>query len=176
MLGPGSMQFSARARLVCFLGLGFWLFQTRSAGATLATPTLASALRQASLESPTKVIHLRKVARKVLRLGKPGEDEQPIRLGPARARLLWQKNWKWPEFARDQKMPGGLLGGPVLSIDLPLKRIARALSVETRVCSSRYAYPNQKTRRIVLEELADPQNERQSVEAGLYLNFSFGSF
>jgi hypothetical protein len=142
----------------------------------MTAPRLASALRQSSFESPTKVIHLRKVARKVLSLGKQSEDEQPIRLGPARARLLWKDNWKWPESARDQKMPGGLLGGPVLSIDLPLKPVARAVSVETRFCSSRYAYPNQKTHRIVLEELADPQKERQSVEAGVYLNFSFGQF
>jgi hypothetical protein len=170
------MQVSSRARLVCLVALGFWMLETRLVAATTVAPTLAAALRQSSLESPTKVIHLRKVARKVLSLGHQSEDEQPIRLGPARARLLWQKNWKWPEFSREQKMPGGLLGGPVLSIDLPLKRIARALSVETRFCSSRYAYPSQKTQRIVLEELADPQTERQSVEGGLYLNFSFGAF
>jgi hypothetical protein len=60
--------------------------------------------------------------------------------------------------------------GPVVSIDVPLERL---FSLEGRFSSSRYAYPERDNRRLVLVELADPQNERQSLEAGLYLNFAF---
>jgi hypothetical protein len=47
------------------------------------------------------------------------------------------------------------------------------LSLETRFCSSRYAYPDRGTARVLLDELADPQSQRQSLEAGLYLNLAF---
>lgn len=118
-------------------------------------------------------INLRKIARKVLRWGQPSADNQPIWLGPARARLLWQKTWKWPASGGAHQLPGGLKGGPVLSIDVPLLPISHLLSLETRLCSSRYAYPERRSSRLLLEELADPQRQRQSIEAGLYVNLAF---
>jgi hypothetical protein len=129
-----------------------------------------SPLRVTSSDNPLNVIPVRKIARKILSMGKQSEDNVPIRLGPARANLLWQKKWKWHESTRDRKLPAGFLGGPVLSLDLPLAPLGRLFSLETRIASFRYAHAKHKTQRLVLEELADPQGERQSVEAGLYLN------
>lgn len=166
------MWSSSRARLglVALFGI-FTSLAPRSAPAADAQPI--SWLRLPSFESPVATINLRKIARKVLRLGKPGADNQPIWLGPARARLLWQKTWRWPESGKDHRPAGGLLGGPVISIDVPLVPLDEVVSVETRLCSSRYAYPAWQSGRLVLDELTDPRSERQSLEAGLYFNFAF---
>ncbi len=138
-----------------------------------AEPAALSAVRLVSLENPVSTVNLRKLVRKLLHFGEASADNQPIWLGPARARLLWQKTWRWPESAREHKLPGGLLGGPVLSIDVPFGIRRELLSLETRFCSSRYAYPDRGTARVLLDELADPQSQRQSLEAGLYLNLAF---
>jgi len=116
-----------------------------------------------------KVVHLRKLARMVLKFGKASEDEDPIRLGPASARLFWQKKWKWHEPTPHQKIAGGLLGGPILSIGVPLRTLGGLFSVELRLCSFRYTYADLRPERMVLEELADPHGEHQSLEAGLHL-------
>jgi hypothetical protein len=168
------MRLTACFRIVCLLCLGALTSFTKRAAAV--DPTHASWLRLPSLESYTSVIHVRKIARKVLHFGTNSEDENPIWLGPARARLLWQKKWKWPEPTRELKVPGGLLGGPVLSIDLPFRSLGQLFSLETRLCSFRYAHADQQTRRTVLEELADPQDQSQSVEGRVYLNMSFSLF
>lgn len=165
------MKFSLGARLGLFAVLTFSnSFTMRSSASELPR---VSWLRLPSLESPVATINLRKLARKVLHWGEPGADNLPLWLGPARARLLWQKTWRWPDSGKDHKLPGGLLGGPVISIDMPLDPINKMLSLETRLCSSRYAYPDRGSSRILLEELADPRSERQSFEAGLYLNIAF---
>lgn len=145
-----------------------------AARSSAAEPVALSAVRLSSLDNPLATINLRKVVRRLLHWGEASADNHPIWLGPARARLFWQKTWKWPESSRDHKLPGGLLGGPVLSIDLPIGPLHQLLSLETRFCSSRYAYPDRGTARVLLDELADPQNERQSLEAGLYLNIALG--
>jgi hypothetical protein len=138
-----------------------------------AEPAALSAVRLVSLENPVSTVNVRKLVRKLLHFGEASADDQPIWLGPARARLLWQKTWRWPDSARDHKLPGGLMGGPMLSIDVPFGTQRELVSLETRLCTSRYAYPDRGTTRILLDELADPQNQRQSLEAGLYLNFAF---
>lgn len=145
----------------------------RAAAAEARAP---SWLRLPILDSPMQIIHVRKLARKVLHLGALDEDESPLWLGPARARLFWQEKWKWPDWSRDQKAAGGLLGGLALSIDMPFGNIDRSFSLETRVCSFRYARANLQTRRDLLAELADPQEVRQSFEGGLYLHFPIGLF
>ena len=165
------MKFSLGARLGLFAVLTLSnSLSSRSSASELPT---VSWLRLPSLESSVATINLRKLTRKVLHWGEPGADNLPIWLGPARARLLWQKTWRWPDSGKDHKLPGGLLGGPVLSLEMPLDPVADALSLETRFCSSRYAYPDRGSGRILLEELADPRNQRQSLEAGLYLNVAF---
>lgn len=144
-----------------------------AARSNAAEPVALSSVRLSSLDNPLAPINLRKVVRRLLHWGEASADNHPIWLGPLRAKLLWQKTWRWPESSKDHKLPGGLLGGPVLSIDVPLGPLHELLSVETRFCSSRYAYPDRGTARVMLDELADPQNQRQSLEAGLYLNISF---
>jgi hypothetical protein len=114
-----------------------------------------------------KVVHLRKLARKVLHFGNPSEDEDPIRLGPASARLFWQKKWKWYEPTPQPKFAGGLLGGPILSIGMPL--LGGLFSFELRLCSFRYTYADLRSERMLLDELADPHGQHQSLEGGLYL-------
>jgi hypothetical protein len=155
-----------RTRSLFIVIVAFAALSTRQSSADVLT----SPLRLSSLENPLNVIPLRKIARKVLSMGKQSEDNVPIRIGPASANLLWQKKWKWHESTRDRKLPAGFLGGPVLSFDLPLAPLGRLFSLETRIASFRYAHARHSTQRLVLEELADPQGERQSVEAGLYLN------
>lgn len=167
-----SLRFWSRARLglITLFGISA-AASSRAAAAADAQPI--SWLRLPSLESPVATINLRKIARKVLRLGSPGTDNQPIWLGPARARLLWMKTWRWPESGKDYRIAGGLIGGPVLSIDVPLPLFREAFSLETRLCSSRYAYPAWQSQRLLLEELTNPEKERQSVEAGFYFNIAF---
>lgn len=163
------MQILSRASFAFLITLALAALSTRHSA---AGDLPASSRRLQSLESSVKVIPLRKIARKILSLGKQSEDNVPIWLGPARANLLWQKTWKWHESTRDRKLPAGILGGPMLSFDLPLAPLGRLFSIETRIASFRYAHARHKTQRLVLDELADPQGERQSFEAGLYLNIS----
>jgi hypothetical protein len=170
------MRFFSNARRACLAGLGLSSCLTLwAAHATASDPMAAPWLRLPAFEASTKVIHVRKLANTLFHFGARSEDESPIQLGPATARLLWQKKWKWPEASRDQKIPGGLLGGPMLSIDLPLGPLGSVFSLETRFCSFRYAYADLQTRRVMLEELADPQDQRQSLEGRLYLNISLAS-
>jgi hypothetical protein len=137
----------------------------RSSALQLAMPELAGS---------GKVIHIRKLARKVLQLGERAEDEDPIWLGPARLQLLWQGKWKWPESAHGQNSAEGLMGGPMLSLELPWQPLVKFLSLEARFCSFRYAYADRQTRS-ALFELADPSDERQSWQGGLYLNVALGA-
>jgi hypothetical protein len=116
-----------------------------------------------------KVVHLRKLARKVLQWGSASQDEDPIQLGPASARLFWQTKWKWPEPTAYQKLAGGLLGGPILSIGVPLRAFGARFSLDLRLCSFRYVYADLSSERIVLAELADPHGQHQSFEGGLSL-------
>jgi hypothetical protein len=167
------MQFSSHVRLALVAFAAICSLVTSRSRA--ADPPIMPSLRLSNFENTMATINLRKLARKVLQWGDANDDNQPIWFGPARARLFWQKTWKWPESSRDHKLPGGLLGGPVLSIDMPFTQRLDALSVETRLSTARYAYPDWGSGRIVLAELADPQHQRQSLEAGLYLNIPFES-
>lgn len=161
------MQLLSRARSLFLIIVAFAAASTRQSA---ASDIRTSPLRLNSLENPVNVIPIRKIARKLLSLGKQSEDNVPIQLGPARANLLWQKKWKWHESTRDRKLPAGILGGPMLSFDFPLAPLGRLFSLETRIASFRYAHAKHTTYRLVLDELADPQEQRQSVEAGLYIN------
>jgi hypothetical protein len=170
------MGFLSNARFACLAGVGISAcFSAWAARAAAADPMSAAWLRLPAFEASTKVIHVRKIANTLFHFGARSEDENPIQLGPATARLLWQKKWKWPEASREQKIPGGLLGGPMLSIDLPLGPLGSLFSLETRFCSFRYAYADLQTRRVMLEELADPRDQHQSFEGRLYLNISLAS-
>lgn len=161
------MQLLSLARSLSLITVALAALSTRP---SVASDVRTSPVRLISSDNPLNVIPLRKIARKVLSLGKQSEDNVPIQLGPARASLLWQKKWKWHESTRDRKLPAGFLGGPVLSLDLPLAPLGRLFSLETRIASFRYADPKHQAHRVVLDELADPQGQRQSVEAGLYIN------
>jgi hypothetical protein len=161
------MQLLPRTRSLLLVLISFAALSTRPSS---ASDVRTSPLRLNSVETPLNVIPVRKIARKLLSMGKQSEDNVPIWLGPARANLLWQKKWKWHESTRDRKLPAGFLGGPVLSLDLPLSPLGRLFSLETRIASFRYAHAKHNTHRLVLDELADPQEQRQSVEAGLYIN------
>jgi hypothetical protein len=163
------MQLLSRTRPLFFILVAFAALSTRQ---SVASDVRASPLRLNSVENPLNVIPVRKIARKLLSMGKQSEDNVPLQLGPARANLLWQKKWKWHESTRDRKLPAGFLGGPVLSLDLPLAPLGRLFSLETRIASFRYAHAKHKGQRLVLDELADPQEQRQSVEAGLYINIA----
>lgn len=163
------MQLLSRARSLVLITFALAALSTRQ---STASDVRTSPVRMSSSDNPLNVIPLRKIARKILSLGKQSEDNVPIWLGPARANLLWQKQWKWHESTRDRKLPAGILGGPVLSLDLPLTPLGRLFSLETRIASFRYAHAKHQAHRLVLDELADPQGERQSVEAGLYINIA----
>lgn len=119
-------------------------------------------------ESPAKMVPVRKIARKLLHLGRIDEDERPIQLGPATARLFWRKKWKWHVPAADQNMACGLLGGPMLSLGLPLRALGQLFSLETRLSSFRYADADLQSKRTVLDELSSPQQQHQSFEGGVY--------
>ena len=128
-------------------------------------------------ETPAKLVPVRKLARKLLHLSAPAargsggridEDERPIQLGPAGARLFWQKKWKWPVPAAEQSIACGLLGGPMLSLGLPLRALGQLFSLETRLSSFRYADADLQSKRTVIDELSSPQQQRQSLEGGVY--------
>jgi hypothetical protein len=119
-------------------------------------------------ETPAKLVPVRKLARKLLHLGSIEEDERPIQLGPAAARLFWQKKWKWPVPAADQNIACGLLGGPMLSVGLPLRALGQLFSIETRLSSFRYADADLQSKRTVIDELSSPQQLHQSLEGGIY--------
>jgi hypothetical protein len=119
-------------------------------------------------ETPAKLVPVRKIARKLLHLGSLEEDERPIQLGPAAARLFWQKKWRWPVAAADQNIACGLLGGPMLSVGLPLRALGQLFSLETRLSSFRYADADLQSKRTVLDELSNPQQQHQSLEGGVY--------
>ncbi|HKO93943.1 MAG TPA: hypothetical protein VJU61_22470 [Polyangiaceae bacterium] len=160
--------FSARSRVACCLALaGLTCWGKRAAAGDPGG--VVSWRPAAATENSLKTVHLRKLARKVLHWGKASEDEEPIRLGFASARLLWQKKWKWYEPTPQPKFAGGMLGGPVLSIGVPLRTLSGLLSIEVRLCSFRYVYADLRSERMLLEELADPHEEHQSLEAGLHL-------
>ena len=119
-------------------------------------------------ETPAKMVPVRKIARKLLHLGSIAQDERPIELGPAAARLFWQKKWKWPVPAAEQSIACGLLGGPMVSVGLPLRALGQYFSIETRLSSFRYADADLQSKRTVIDELSNPHQQRQSLEAGLY--------
>jgi hypothetical protein len=126
-------------------------------------------------EAPAKLVPVRRIARKLLRLsvrgsgGRIDEDERPFQLGPAGARLFWQKKWKWPVPAAEQSIACGLLGGPMLSVGLPLRALGQLFSLETRLSSFRYADADLQSKRTVIDELSNPQQQRQSFEGGVYI-------
>jgi hypothetical protein len=167
------MSLPAHARTACLCALGCWNLIALRATAADLLPGLQ--LGSPSVESSVKELHLRKFARNVLGLGAGAADEDSIWLGPVRAQLLWKRKWTWPEARRQQSIAAGLLGGPMLSIDIPLGPFAEFMSLETRFCSLRYAYSDLRTSRSLLDELADPQDQRQSLEGGLYINIALGT-
>ncbi|HEY8945592.1 MAG TPA: hypothetical protein VIM73_15090 [Polyangiaceae bacterium] len=154
------------AAVVCLLG--------SLAGQAVGAPPRQSWLGDGHVESPIKQIHLRKVARKVLGVGEAKYDEVPLLFGPLQARFAWRKGWKWYESAFQTRLPHGLQGGPMLSIDLPLSPLGQSLSLETQLCALRYVFARSAPRRLLNDELIDPKKKRHSLEAGIYLNISFG--
>jgi hypothetical protein len=155
------------ARIVGFIALaGLTCWGKRAAAGNIG---LASWRPAAATENSIKVVHLRKLARTLLHFGNASEDEDPIRLGPASARLFWQKKWKWYEPTPKPKFAGGLMGGPIVSIGVPLRALGGFFSIELRLCSFRYSSADLHSERMLLDELADPHREDQSLEAGLYL-------
>lgn len=168
------MRFPLGALVVCGLALaGLNCWAKRAAAADIGRASWRPA---AAPDNSMKIVHLRKLARMVLHSGKASQDEDPIRLGFASARLLWQKKWKWYEPAPQPKFAGGLMGGPVLSIGVPLRALGGSFSFELRLCSFRYAYADLRSERMMLEELADPHDEHQSLEAGLHLTLPLPKF
>lgn len=167
------MSLPVHARTACLFTLGCWSLIALRAAAADTLPGVR--LGTPSLESAVKELHLRKFARKVLGLGAGVADEDSVWLGSVRARLLWKRKWTWREAGQRQSIAAGLLGGPMLSIDIPLGPIAHFVSLETRLCSLRYAYSDLRTSRVLLDELADPQDQRQSIEGGLYVNIAIGT-
>ena len=119
-------------------------------------------------ETPAKLVPVRKLARKLLHLGRLEEDERPIQLGPAAARLFWRKKWKWPVPAAEQSIACGMLGGPMLSVGVPLRALGQLFSLETRLSSFRYADADLQSKRTVIDELSNPQQQHQSLEGGVY--------
>lgn len=139
-----------------------------------AQPPKSSWVGPSQVDTPIKVIHVRRVARVLFGFGKPADDDSLLKFGPARARVLWQKGWRWNESVAD-KIPLGLQGGPGLSFDVLFDNLGPLYSLETRVSSLRYSYARMRRHsRPLSEELSDPKEARQSVEAGLYLNFALG--
>jgi len=160
------LPLPARVRLVCVTALAALSCWTNRA----AADGERSGWRPAAVvESAAKLLHLRRLARTMLHWGRASEDEEPIRLGPACARLFWQRKWRWPEHTAQQKLAGGLQGGPMLSIGVPLRALGRSFSIETRFSSYRYAMADLQSERTMLHELPDPHDQHQSVEGGLYL-------
>jgi hypothetical protein len=164
------MRSAARARLACLVSLGALSFLTSRARAS--DTTLIPWFTFQSQESSLKIIQVRKFARRVLHWGTGSEEGGPISLGPACAQLFWQKKWKWPEPGREGRIPAGSLGGPMLSIGLPLKALGRLFSIETRLSSYRYVSVDLDSQRTLLEELSDPHDQNQSIEGGLYFTMS----
>lgn len=160
-----SKTLSTKACLACLVT---WAaFSSFTSAATASEVGLRGWLPGYS-ETPAKLVPVRKIARKLLHLGRLDEDERPIQLGPAGARLFWQKKWKWPVPAAEQSIACGLLGGPMLSVGLPLRALGQLFSLETRLSSFRYADADLQSKRTVIDELSNPQQQRQSLEGGVY--------
>jgi hypothetical protein len=143
-----------------------------SALVTLCAQRAAAASPEAltrELDVPFKTIKVRKIARKVLGVGAVSHDNEPLRFGPLRAVLMWRLAWRWNERL-ESTLPHGLRGGPVISFNLPLQSW---VSLETQFCSLRYVYARSRGERVATEELADPKDERRSLEAGLFANIHF---
>ncbi len=165
------MEFSSKAKVFGFVALAAAACFSGRAG---AQPPKSAWVGPLQVDNSIKVLHLRKAARKMLGIGKPQDDESPLDLGATRARFLWQKGWKWSEMSSDSRLPIGLQGGPMLSLELPIFPVASLFSLEARLCSLRYVFAKPATQRPRSDELVDPQRLRQSVEAGLYLNVALG--
>ncbi|HYO94776.1 MAG TPA: hypothetical protein VER33_09695 [Polyangiaceae bacterium] len=140
-----------------------------------AAPPRQDWIGPSQVDTTTKDIYLRKVARRILGWGEAKHDELPIFLGAFRTRLLWRKGWRWHESAVNTRLPIGLQGGPMVSVDLPLTSFGSVLSLESRLCALRYRFESSSSRRLVSEELINPRRKRESIEAGLYLNIALGS-
>ncbi|MGC4091140.1 MAG: hypothetical protein QM756_25350 [Polyangiaceae bacterium] len=160
---------SWKARAFCFALAPFTLY-SKSSSACPPRETLTVAEQ---LDIPSKVIKLRKVARKVLGIGVESHDNDPLWAGPLRVTLSWRMPWRWNDSGLQSRLPQGLRGGPTLSFDLPIERW---ISLETRFSSFRYVYSRTQSERLSSDELADPKDERRSLEAGLFLNVHFGGF
>jgi hypothetical protein len=159
------MRAVSRGQLAAWVVAGlvtFWVGRARA-----LTPPEALTVAQ-RFEGPCKAIKLRAIARKVLGIGIPGHDNDPLWVGPLRVSVLWRIAWKWNDDpALDWVRPHGMRGGPLLSFDLPLGEL---VSLEHRFGSFRYVYARQQAERFGIDELTDPQGEHRSVEAGLFLN------
>jgi hypothetical protein len=173
------MRVRTSAQIACLFIVGYWTSLAAHARAADALPSFRLTLP--SWESPVKEIQLRKIASKLLRLGASSGQNDAIWIGPARARLLWKQKWSWSgsgagaRAAHDQSIAAGLVGGPILSFDIPLGPLAALFSLETQFCSLRYRYSDANTGRTLIDELADPRTQRQSLEGGLYLNIALGT-
>ncbi len=124
------------------------------------------------LELPFKVVKVRKIARKLLGIGAVTRDNEPLYVGPLRTAFAWRLAWRWNEKL-ESALPHGLRGGPMVSFDLPIQPW---LSLETRMCALRYVYARLGVDRPVVDELADPSQERRSLEAGMFMNIHFDGF
>jgi hypothetical protein len=129
------------------------------------------------LDAAVKVIRIGKLTlgNAFTGLGAPLQlVDDAIAIGPARTRLLWRSGWTWRGLTWKRIRPQGLRGGPMISITLPFGLQGHDASFESRLSSFTYAFDKLGTRRLLLEELADPHHTRRSVEVGLYLNVSLG--
>jgi hypothetical protein len=175
------MRLRTSAQIACLFIVGYWTSLAAHARAADVMPSFRLTLPK--WESPVKEIQLRKIASKLLRLGASDGQNDAIWIGPARARLLWKQKWSWSgsgsgsgaRAAQDHGIAAGLVGGPILSFDIPLGPLAALVSLETQFCSLRYRYSDASTGRTLIDELADPRAQRQSLEGGLYLNIALGT-
>jgi hypothetical protein len=159
------MRESSSARITALAVSALVTFCAQRVAA--ASPDALTLTRE--LDVPFKTIKVRKIARKVLGVGAVAHDNEPLRFGPLRAVLMWRLAWRWNE-GRESTLPHGLRGGPVISFDLPVQSW---VSLETQFCSLRYVYARSQGDRAAMEELADPKDERRSLEAGLFANIHF---
>lgn len=156
------------------VAVGLFAWVTSLGAEAIGAPPRQEWLGHGHVDSPDKHINVRKMARTVLGWGEARYDHIPLLFGPLQARVFWRKAWTWNESALQTRLPLGLQGGPMLSIDLPLTPLGKTISLETRLCALRYVFAKSTPRRLISEELTDPQRKRQSFEAGLYLNIPLG--
>lgn len=160
---------------VALLGCSL-LFLGCAASASSTTPRIpdVSAYKVKQPDVFPKVIHVDKIANKMLGTPAPTAAEDKGASG-TRTRLLWRKKWNWTNdehvFNRDLNL--GLRGGPILSVEASLPGKMSAVSVQTQIASFRYTLPENHNA-AAPDEILRERDNKQSVEAGLYVNFTFG--